>query len=109
MSLKRGGYRKSGAVVHAVGGEFGDKISKIEENEDIPIYYSDQSDEHLPITPTNEEESHQNGVIHALPVYNHQRDTNSEITPRQSGVIRLQQSKHEDDVVATRIDGKSVD
>ena len=56
ISLKRGGYRKPGAIMNAVGGEFGDKISKIEESEDIPIYYSDQSDEHLPITPTNEED-----------------------------------------------------
>ena len=57
LQIKRGGYRKQGQQLTnaPADNEIGDKISKIDENEDIPIYYSDQSmDDKLPITPRDD-------------------------------------------------------
>lgn len=55
QQIKRGGYRQPGAAApqpNEIGD--GDRISHIEENEDIPIYYSDETSEKLPMTPRNE-------------------------------------------------------
>ena len=60
LQIKRGGFRKEGQQLNnaPTDNEIGDKISKIDENEDIPIYYSDQSmDDKLPITPRADQPS----------------------------------------------------